>query len=193
MPQLEISLAPVNFSVVHKLKLTNDFAFLSNAKCTSLVNPWSHFQGKWKWKWKLLSHIQLFADPVDYSPGNSPGQNTGAGSLSLLQGIFPTQGLNPGLPHFRWILYQLSHKGSPRILKWVAYPFCSVSFRPRNQTGVSCIAGGFFTNWAIRDGYLLPGNKFTHIPSPVLQQNQPTGTGPSNSKCLGLQLEKCAS
>ena len=44
---------------------------------------------------------------------NSPGQNTGVGSLSLIQGIFPTQGLNPDLPHCRWILYQLSHKGSP--------------------------------------------------------------------------------
>ena len=43
------------------------------------------------------------------SPWNSPGQNTGMGSLPLLQGIFPTQGLNPGLPNFRWILYQLSH------------------------------------------------------------------------------------
>ena len=43
----------------------------------------------------------------------SPGQNTGVGSLSLLQGIFPTQGSNPGLPHCRWIPYQLSHKGGP--------------------------------------------------------------------------------
>ena len=58
-----------------------------------------------------------------YSPWNSPGQNTGAGSLSLLQGIFPTQGLNPGLPHCRWIIYPLSHKRSPRILEWVAYSF----------------------------------------------------------------------
>ena len=48
----------------------------------------------------------------------SPGQNTGAGSLSLLQVIFPTQGSNPGLPQCRWILYQLSHKRSPRILEW---------------------------------------------------------------------------
>ena len=52
-----------------------------------------------------------------YSPWNSPGQNTGVGSLSLLQGIFPTQGLNPGLPHCRQILYQLSHEESPRILE----------------------------------------------------------------------------
>ena len=49
---------------------------------------------------------------VLYSPWNSPGQNTGVGSLSLLQGIFPTQGANLGLPHYRQILYQLSHKGS---------------------------------------------------------------------------------
>ena len=48
-----------------------------------------------------------------YSPWNSPGQNTGVGSLSLLKGIFPTQGSNPGLPHYRCILYQLSHMGSP--------------------------------------------------------------------------------
>ena len=47
-----------------------------------------------------------------YNPWNSPGQNIGVGSLSLLQGIFPTQGLNPGLPHCRQVLYQLSHKGS---------------------------------------------------------------------------------
>ena len=86
-----------------------------------------------------------------YSPWNSPGQNTEVGSLSLLQGIFPTQGSNPGFPHCRWILYQLSHKGSPRILEWVAYPFSSRSPWPRNQTGISCTAGGFFTNWAIRD------------------------------------------
>ena len=45
-----------------------------------------------------------------YSPWNSPGQNTGVCSLSLLQGSFPTQGLNPGLLHCRWILYQLRHK-----------------------------------------------------------------------------------
>ena len=83
-----------------------------------------------------------------YSPWNSPGQNTGVGSLSFLQGIFPNHSSNPGLPHCRRILYQLSQKGSPRILEWVAYPFASRSSRPRNQTGVSC---RFFTKWAIRD------------------------------------------
>ena len=86
-----------------------------------------------------------------YSPWNSPGQNTGVGSLSLLQGIFPTQGSNPGLWHCRRILFQLSHRESPRTLEWVAYPFSSRSSWPRNQTGVSFIAGRFFTNWAIRE------------------------------------------
>ena len=52
-----------------------------------------------------------------YSPWNSPDQKTGVGSLSLLQGVFPTQGSNPGLLHCRHILYQLSHQGSPEIQK----------------------------------------------------------------------------
>jgi len=82
-------------------------------------------------------------------------QNTGAGSLSLLQGVFPTQGLNPGLPHHRQILYHLSHEGSPRILEWVAYPSSSGSSWPRNWTRVSCTAGRFFTIWAIREAQVL--------------------------------------
>ena len=81
-----------------------------------------------------------------YSPWNSPGQNTGVGSCSLLQGIFPIQGSNPGLLHCRWILYQLSHQQSSRVLEWVTYPFSSGSSQPRNRTGVSCIVGGFFTS-----------------------------------------------
>ena len=44
-------------------------------------------------------------------------------AVPLLQGIFPTQGSNPGLPHCRWILYQVSFQGSLRALEWVAYPF----------------------------------------------------------------------
>jgi len=88
-------------------------------------------------KWKSLSRVQLFATHGLYSPWNSPGQNT------------PTQGSNPGLPHCRQILYQLSHKGSPRILEWVAYPFSRGSSWPRNRTKVSCMAGGFFTSWGI--------------------------------------------
>ena len=92
-----------------------------------------------------------------YSPWNSPGQNTGVRSLPLLEGIFPTQGLNPGFLHCRQILFQLSHKRSPRILAWVSYPFSSRSSWPSNRTGVSCIAGGFFTKWAIREAPLITG------------------------------------
>ena len=103
--------------------------------------------------WKSLSRIQLWPHGP-YSPWNSPGQNTGVGSLSLPQGIFPTQGSNIGLLHCRWILHQLSHKGSPRILEWVAYPFSRGSSQHRNRTRVSCIASGFFTNWAMREALL---------------------------------------
>ena len=74
-----------------------------------------------------------------YGPWDSPGKNTGGGSRSLLQGIFPTHGMNQGLPHCRQILYCLSHKGSPRILEGVAVPFSRGPSWPRNGTGVSCI------------------------------------------------------
>ena len=122
-------------------------------KALKLGWPW-HYHPNWDSKSESES-CSVVSDCLRshglYSPWNSPGQNTGSGSLSLLQGIFPTQGSNPGLPHCWWILYYLSHKGSPRILEWVAYPFFSGSFKPRNQIGVSCTAGGFFTNWAIRE------------------------------------------
>ena len=65
----------------------------------------------------------------------------------------------------RQILYQLSHKGSPRILEWVTYPFSSGSSWPRDQTRVSCIAGGFFTSWA------MP-NVIAHVYIKVLAQTQ---------------------
>ena len=57
--------------------------------------------------------------------------------------IFPTQGSNPGSQHCRWIFYQLSQQGSPRILEWVAYPFSRGTSWPRNQTRVSWIASGY--------------------------------------------------
>ena len=68
-------------------------------------------------------------DPMDCSPpgshvhGGSPGKNTGVSCHALLQGIFPTQGSNPGLPHCRQVLYHLRKQGSTRILDWVAYLF----------------------------------------------------------------------
>ena len=64
-------------------------------------------------KVKVAQLCLTLCNPMDRSPWNSPGQNTGLGTLSVLQGIFPTQGSNSGLPHCRRILYQLSYKGSP--------------------------------------------------------------------------------
>ena len=96
-------------------------------------------------------------DPMDCRPPgssvrrDSPGKKTGVVCHALLQGVFPTQGSNPDLTRCRWILYRLSHQESPRRLEWVAYPFSRGSSCPRNQTRVSCIAGGFLTSWATRE------------------------------------------
>ena len=70
-------------------------------------------EGKWKWSESRSVMSDSLRPHGLHSPWNSPGQNTGVGSLSLLQGIFPIQGSNPGLLYCRQILYQLSHKGSP--------------------------------------------------------------------------------
>ena len=111
-------------------------------------------------------------DPMDCSlsgssvHGDSPGKNTGVGCHVLLEGIFPTQGRNPGLLHCRWIFYHLSHQGSPVS---ESHSIVSASLRPHGlyspwnspgqntevgrlsllqeifPTQVSCIAGRFFT------------------------------------------------
>ena len=114
----------------------------SGTKMADKTRPWSSIS-RWndttrgamtvpKWKW--LIRVWLLRPHVLFSPWNSPGQNTGVGSLSLLQGII--KGSNLGFQHCGRILYQLSHKGSPRILAWVAYPFSSGSSQPRNGTRV---------------------------------------------------------
>ena len=89
-----------------------------------------------------------------YSPWNSPGYNTGVGSLYLSRGLSQPSDWTQ-ISHIAGeFFYQLSHKGSPRILEWVAYPFSSGSSWPKNRTGISCIAGGFFTNWAMREALI---------------------------------------
>ena len=108
---------------------------------------------------------------------DSPGKNIGVGCHALLPGIFPTQGSNLGVPHCRQILYQLSHQGSPRILEWAAYPFSSRSSRPRNWTGISCIAGGFFTNWAIREDPIRKAQSKT-----LIIANASKGVGQQDSR-----------
>ena len=74
---------------------------------------------------KLLSCVQLFATPYTIQPmqfSRSEYWSARVGCHALLQEIFPTQRLNPGLWYCRWILYQLSYQGSPRILERVAIP-----------------------------------------------------------------------
>ena len=96
-----------------------------------------------------------------YIPRNSPGQNTGVGGLSLLQGIFPTRGSNPGLPHYRWILYQLSHQGSPYLLPKLVpagllntdvFPGCcwhsdNAGTLRAVKTEHHCLPGAYKNNW----------------------------------------------
>ena len=72
----------------------------------------------WRMRAKSLQLYLTLCDPMDCSPPGSsdfPGKNTGVDCHSLFQGIFLTQGLNPGLLHFRQILFCLSHQGSPHI------------------------------------------------------------------------------
>ena len=86
-------------------------------------------------------------------------------AIPLSRGIFPTQGSNPGLWHCRQILYCLSHQGNSRILEWVAYLFSRGTSQPRNWTGVSCVAGRFFTSWATREVHALTSNPQLSISS----------------------------
>ena len=91
-----------------------------------------------------------------YSPWNSPGQNTGVGSLFLLQGIFPTQGLNPGLPHCRWILYSWA-TGEAHIKSKELSKICDTG---RWQKIIVCLRNGlcdlhyYFTSEAHKPQFL---------------------------------------
>ena len=108
-------------------------------KCCSIqvsryFSPWGDSVDVWyrytmhsraEWNEKLLSCVWLFVN-LWTNPWNSPGQNTGVGSLSLLHGIFPTQESNPGLLHCKQILYQLSYVGAKRQRKLLMFK-CFVS------------------------------------------------------------------
>ena len=104
---------------------------------------------KWSESHSVVSH-SLWPHGL-YSPWNSPGQNTGVGSLSLLQGIFPTQGLSPGLLHCRQILYQLEPQGKPKNTGVGSPSLLPWTFLAQESNWVSCIAEGFFTIWIIRE------------------------------------------
>ena len=100
-------------------------------------------------KWKSLSRVQLFETPWTVH---------GFLQVRTLEWVaFPFSrvssqpGIEPKSPALRVDSSPAEPQGSPRTLEWVAYPFSRGSSWPRNWTGVSCIAGGFFTNWAIRE------------------------------------------
>ena len=127
----------------------------SFALAPSLNSFWSYFSTDLL---QHTGHLLTQGVPVSvsyhfafsYCSWGFQGKNTEVVCHSLLQGVFPTLGSNPGLPHCMEILYLLSHQRSPRILQWVAYPFFSGSSWPRKQTRVPCITGRFFTSWATR-------------------------------------------
>ena len=106
--------------------------------------PWnltraSYMAGRFFTNWAIMEAVSeccsIMSDSLQ-PLNNSPGQNMGVDSCSLLQGIFQTQVSNPGLPYCRRILYQLSHQGSTRILEWVVYAFFSRSSWSRIELGL---------------------------------------------------------
>ena len=100
-----------------------------------------------KQKVKVAQSYPTLCDPMDYTVhGILQARILEWEAFPFSRGSSQPRDPNPGLLHCRWILYQLSHQGSPRILEWVVYPFSSRSSRPKNRTGVSCIAGRFFTS-----------------------------------------------
>ena len=109
-------------------------------------------------------------DSMDCSPpgssvhGDSPDKNTGVGCHALLQVIFPTEVSRIAGGFF---FLPSEHHQSPRILECVAHPFSWWTSWPRNRTGVSCIAGGFFTK--------------------LSYQGSPQGTWPNNFPLSSLR------
>ena len=101
-------------------KPNSDFPIASESELAGLINSRGSYGSFHESENVGCSVVSNSLQPHGlYSPWNSLGQNIGVGSHSLLQGIFPTQELNPGLLHCRWILYQLSHKENPKFTgKW---------------------------------------------------------------------------
>ena len=115
---------------------------------------------------KVIQSCLTLCDPMDHTVH-------GILQARILEWVafpFSKGSSNPGLPYCRQILYQLSHKGSPKLLEWVAYSFSSRSFQPRNWTGLSCIASGFFTYWIIREAQSI-SKYFEVSPKQTINQN----------------------
>ena len=90
------------------------FYFIENRPSCKVILCTCYTKAKGWSEVKVAQLCLTLCNPMDYRLWNSTGQDTGMRSLSLLQRIFPTQRSNPGLPHCRQFLYQLSHKGRPR-------------------------------------------------------------------------------
>ena len=100
---------------------------------------------------KVAGSCPTLCDPIDYTVH-------GILQARILEWVavpFPRDLLNPGIeprsPTLQADSLPAEPQGNPRILEWVAYPFSSGSSWPRNWSRASCIASGFFTNWAIRE------------------------------------------
>ena len=91
-----------------------------------------------------IRHIYLYLLVISLSSPSSPGE-----------GNLPNPGTEPKSPTLQADSLPAEPQGSPRILEWVAYPFSRGSSWPGIQTGVSCIAGRFFTNWGMREAQLI--------------------------------------
>ena len=128
--------------------------------------------------WSLLKLMSIDSVPARLlCPWNSPGKNTGVGSHSLLQRIFLTQGSNPGILHCRWILYHLSHQGSPpRATRCKAPDWTLGELSSSLQTG----------SWQVLSSLLLSALLLTSTPAPrkfSLDQARDTG-GLYHPSCL---------
>ena len=103
-------------------------------------------------KVKVAQSCPTHCDPVDFSrPWNSPGQSTGVGSLSLLQGDLPNAGIEHRSPSLQAVPLPAEPQGKPKDI-WVgSLSLLQQIFPTQESNQVSCIAGGFFTNWALRE------------------------------------------
>ena len=135
--------------VTYLLQPSQGFPFLPRIKI-DILNLVYRSLSDLEVKWKSLSHAQLFTTPCAIQSMEFSRPEYWSGWPFPSPWDLPDSGVEPRSPALQVILHQLSHQGSQRILEWVAYPFSRGSSPPRSQTGVFCIAGGFFTSWATK-------------------------------------------
>ena len=137
----------LKWDVISSSRGSSQPRYQTHVSCVSCTGRWILYL--WAtWEALVSENRSVMSDSLwSYglsSPCDSPGQNTGVGNHSLLQGIFSTQGSNPGLQHCTGILYQLSHKGSPRILEWEALnKFNSLAWVLRKDSSLSLSKSSF--------------------------------------------------